>query len=723
MEEKNLVVLENLDLVTKDDVKFLHSNSKEFLDRYRRRSLFRSRFEMDALVLNDAEHPTPDSKYWQAIGEQAVHVSELIRLGYNSKKTEAEVKRLKAEIKELESKKADSKKDYIVEQCEADIEYKEVEIDEKQYGQLEAKKVAQERIKEIRNWEDIIPNLEKNLKHGKEDWEAHHPERALLRTEWQMKNFDLLDTENRKNTTKFFLSAIQHPDNKELVKERQEQLEEGASQYNLRKAIVGPASDPAIDSLLDRKRKNLIIVHSDDSPVDFGNLRPPPGMQVITRTMPTVIVPDALKYAIDHGADMVYIVEDDIVPPVHGLMELIAKEELAITGVVNKDGKVQPATVLINIEAIRAIDALGGKEQELESLTDTNCECLYLDGGILKGNPEIVNENGRPIGDENFEKFNGTYLHKVGVQEQQELLSTEATMETAKPVSVMMGGQPKQSPGKPSNGGGLKLAGQPTILEQPKVSAMKDHKSKKELTDTDPIAQKYFDRKVRRIMVGAPHRLQTDQNVTDMNMLQMPAAIDSTIESPWGFNVADARNVVIKRAMEEKANYIFFIDDDTVIPRNALVQLFHHLQNNENALLAGGSYYRKYLPLESVPMLEAEDTTPYAMDGNAKIGEVHHNCLVLPSGCTLIDMKLFDMLEEPYYQAHTVSGRAALTEDTVICQKARDLGVDIILDTGIQCLHVDKSNGKIYGHSKIVNPLDNTINTNYKDYFAATFEE
>jgi hypothetical protein len=339
---------------------------------------------------------------------------------------------------------------------------------------------------------------------------------------------------------------------------------------------------------------------------------------------------------------------------------------------------------------------------------------LYLDGGILKGNPEIVNENGRPIGDENFEKFNGTYLHKVGVQEPQELLSTEATMEVTANTTQLIT--------TPSNGGGLKLAGQPTILEQPKVSSMEDHKSKKELTEKDPIAKNYFSRKVRRIMCGVPHRLQTDQSVTDFSILQMPAAIDSTLESPWGFQVSDGRNLVVKRAFEEGADYIFFVDDDTIIPRNALVQLFHHLQNNEKALLAGGAYYRKYEPLESVYMLESEDTTPYADDGNVEIGKVYHDCLVLPSGCTLIDMKLFEMLEEPYYQAHTVQKRSALTEDTVICQKARDLGVDIILDTNIQCLHGDKSTGKIYGHNSIVDMQHNTINEKYANYFAATLE-
>ena len=60
-------------------------------------------------------------------------------------------------------------------------------------------------------------------------------------------------------------------------------------------------------------------------------------------------------------------------------------------------------------------------------------ECLYLDGGVLKGNPKIVNENGRPIGEENFEKFNGTYLHRIGVPESQDIPNTEATLDAKPP--------------------------------------------------------------------------------------------------------------------------------------------------------------------------------------------------------------------------------------------------------------------------------------------------
>jgi hypothetical protein len=561
-EEKALVNLQDLGLVKKADMKFLQKHSADFQDRHARRSLFRSKFEMEASVLNDMVHPTTDSKYWQAIGEQSVHVSELIRLGFSAKKTEAEVDLIQAQIEELEDRKlqaeAEGKPAYVAKKFDAHIKKKLVELQEKQHSMIECEKVAKERIKEIKNWEDIIPPLEENLKHGKEDWEAHHAERSLMRTEISMRNFELLDQESKKGAVRDFTAAVKHPDNKELVQERRNLLKQaGAGQETYDQA--------GAPKLVEEKGSNGGQIESTEA------------------TMSTVTHPVA------------------------------SPEEIR--------------------EAIK-----GSKI--------TTSQGMKLDSNV----------------------------------------------QTLEPIS-------------------------------PENSSLKDYKSRGELTQNKPVAAAYFNRKVRRILVGTPHRFQTDSNVTNFDLLQMPAAVDSFIEQPWGFSVSDARNFIVNKALESGADYIFFTDDDTIIPRNALVQLFHHLNNNKDVMLAGGTYYRKYMPLESVPMLEAEDTTPYAQDAFAPIGEVFKPCLVLPSGCTLIDMRLFKMLEPPYYESFTVANRAALTEDTVICQKARDLDIMSLLDTGIQCIHVDKKSGQLYGHSDIVDPKSNTVNTKYSDYFAASFTE
>jgi hypothetical protein len=58
-------------------------------------------------------------------------------------------------------------------------------------------------------------------------------------------------------------------------------------------------------------------------------------------------------------------------------------------------------------------------------------------------------------------------------------------------------------------------------------------------------------------------------------------------------------------------------------------------------------------------------------------------------------------------------------EDTYLCQKARDINVDdIILDTGIQCIHVNKERGIMYGHKDIVDQKNNIVYENWREYFS-----
>ncbi|GEM_PF-4783689 len=92
-------VLGDTNLLSAEDFTFLKDHSDQFEKRFRTRSLFRSKFEMEASVLNEDVHPTPDSKYWQAIGEQNVHITELISLSYQSKKMGKDL-----ELKEIERK-------------------------------------------------------------------------------------------------------------------------------------------------------------------------------------------------------------------------------------------------------------------------------------------------------------------------------------------------------------------------------------------------------------------------------------------------------------------------------------------------------------------------------------------------------------------------------------------------------------------------------------------
>jgi len=176
--------------------------------------------------------------------------------------------------------------------------------------------------------------------------------------------------------------------------------------------------------------------------------------------------------------------------------------------------------------------------------------------------------------------------------------------------------------------------------------------------------------------------------------------------------VPDAQNYAVKTGLAEGYDYIFFVEDDVIIPCNALVQLLSH-----KADVAGGFYYRKYLPLESAGMCYDENGMPSKIE-NFCIGDVMHNVLVLPMGCTLIRMSVFDKIEFPWFKEVEVSGRLSVTSDAYFCEKARVAGFDVVIDTGVQCIHVDRVRGILYGHPDIVDMRANVIKDEWIGYYA-----
>jgi len=410
-------VLRNTELIKSEDFEFLYDHIDQYEKRFKTRGLFRSKTEMIAGVLNDSEHPTVDSKYWQAIGEQNVHLTELITLSYEAKKLEADNELLEAEIEELVEKIENLKncaKIISAKKSEAKLKKKRIELAQSQFNMTQQRKTAQERLREIKTWEGIIEELEKNLEFGDEDFEKHHAKRYLLRYQQRMENLQLMDPEARESVVTNYKAFVKHA---------------------------------------------------------------------------------------------------------------------------QTDGQVLPIDFKPNSEPARA--------QLIE----------FPDGSKV-------------------------------------------------PTTQI------------------------------------NYATKEEMGQEDPNAKAFFDRKVRKIIVAAPHRNKNDRNATNFFAMQTPTAFNCDLDEPYGMTVPDARNYIVKKAIEEEYDFIFFVDDDTIIPRNALVQLVRHMKDVKVGM-AGGFYYKKYLPLESVGMHVNEKDQPIPIDDYV-IGDIIHNTLVLPSGCTLIRV---DMLK------------------------------------------------------------------------------
>jgi len=402
-------------LISSSDIDFLQAQKTKFEHRFATRSLFRSNYEMENSVLSDAVLPTVDSKYWQAIGEQAVHVQALIELSFDNKQLNNEIEGLLLDINGVEAYIAGLDEGANKRRAELKLKTLKNIKDRKVYHNTLQQKTAQERTREIREWEKIIMALHTQLKYGDTDFQLHHPE----------------------------------------------------------------------------------------------------------------------KYSI-------------------------------------KDG-------------------VGGNSNQINYDTKENVD--------------------------------------------------------------------------------------------------------------DPVAKIILNKNTEKILIVALHRTKECTNVTDFSKVQFPAAMSVVMEQPYGFSVADGRNFAVKKALENGFDYIFFVDDDVVLPSDALCKLMEHIKQGYD--MAGGFYYRKYYPLESCSMVE-KNGRPIRV--NFKIGDLIENPIVMCSGCTLIKTDIFSKISFPWYKTIEIAGKIQITEDTYFGQQFSCVdGLKSILDTSIQCMHVDKEKNIFYGYKEYVN--------------------
>ena len=157
-----LEIIQDANILKESDWNSLTKIKSELAQTWETVQVFRTRTEMIVSVLNDMKHPTPDSKYWQAVREQNVMFDELVNLSYEYRKKIVEVKKLTRDIEE-------SKDDL-------DIELKKIEIEQTEWHLRNMEKIAHSRIREVLEWSKIKGQLVSQLTYGDKDVNAHQLE-------------------------------------------------------------------------------------------------------------------------------------------------------------------------------------------------------------------------------------------------------------------------------------------------------------------------------------------------------------------------------------------------------------------------------------------------------------------------------------------------------------------------------------------------------------------
>lgn len=185
-----------------------------------------------------------------------------------------------------------------------------------------------------------------------------------------------------------------------------------------------------------------------------------------------------------------------------------------------------------------------------------------------------------------------------------------------------------------------------------------------------------------------------------------PYAKKPEFYAPVGIYIPEARNRCMAEALRLDAEYLLFLDDDVLVEPDAVQRLVATADATGADLVSGVVYQKGHsIPY---PMTQSRDDAtgrhfvPPLTRGN---GVQPVNWLVSTS-CLLVRMARMHEIPAPHFNLiQTDSGGIAIGEDFYFTQKALAAGLTAVVDTDVQCLHLDFATRRVW-HGPDVTPAD-----------------
>lgn len=169
-----------------------------------------------------------------------------------------------------------------------------------------------------------------------------------------------------------------------------------------------------------------------------------------------------------------------------------------------------------------------------------------------------------------------------------------------------------------------------------------------------------------------------------------------------GYDCATARNKIAQTALDLEVDYVLMVDNDVVLPKDALINLTDDLKEvclgyyahrDVDNIYRGrtcvcklydseGTKYFNY-PLESE--YSAQELNDLRDNGTNKL-QIHGGGM----GCAFIKADLFRSLNYPWYDwvNYGDSNRGMLSEDLFFCELCRKSNIPVYTDTRVGCGHI-----------------------------------
>ena len=199
------------------------------------------------------------------------------------------------------------------------------------------------------------------------------------------------------------------------------------------------------------------------------------------------------------------------------------------------------------------------------------------------------------------------------------------------------------------------------------------------------VEEKYLAEGKSRILIGVATELKAVNGCPSIEGLEMPVGSEYKLHNCYGMAVDDAYNNIVKIALEEKADFIVTVEDDTFPPKDAITRLMNLLRANPKT--AVGAWYPIREESKQGAAIILKNGKRQQLDADGEVHEVY----TLPMGCSIFPIEMFMQIPFPWFKT-TVH----LSQDNFFSQLARENGWKLLVDTSVRCKHIDRITKKVY---------------------------
>lgn len=188
-----------------------------------------------------------------------------------------------------------------------------------------------------------------------------------------------------------------------------------------------------------------------------------------------------------------------------------------------------------------------------------------------------------------------------------------------------------------------------------------------------------------------------------------------TFQYPMGMSISwilckdtrrgEQRDALVQRALDMGAEWLMFIDDDTVIPNYAIQQLHYQLNQHPDVAVIGGIYCTKSEFPEPLVFQELGGGPFW----DWKLGEIFE-CKGIGAGCMMVRSSAIKDIPKPWFRdtndapigvienhngVEAASIGNGFTDDLFFCKKVIESGWKILAHGGVLPVHIGQD-GKEY---------------------------